>query len=253
LYSFCIVDRLKQDKGYLMKALKAYQMQYQILFRNSEPIPAKEIANSVKNFGRSYDRMVRRIIKDSTILNEDTFKNNAFNLLRSFKMVRSDRFVDIRINMGKIEDSKGKLKDCWEAAKEELHFVRTLLNNQKIEPRTRTLLLLDEETKKRIFPHLWSAFNKLLTITMGKHSYGLLGASKILFSAFPEIVLPVDNPEWLSVFKSVDLGDVINLMAEEIKKWEEETGEYLDHCDSKFELTLPAIYNVMAMEARPLT
>jgi len=91
----------------------------------------------------------------------------------------------------------------------------------------------------------------MLPITMGKHSYGLVGASKILFSAFPEIVLPVDNAEWLKVFKTVDLGDVINLMAEEIKEWEEETGRYFDHCDSKLELTLPAIYNVMAMEARP--
>jgi len=36
--------------------------------------------------------------------------------------------------------------------------------------------------------------------------------------------LPVDTAEWLSVFKTVDLGDVIYLMAEEIKEWERETG-----------------------------
>ena len=165
-------------------------------------------------------------------------------------MVRSDRFC-IELNREKIEDSKGKLKGCWEAAKEELQLVRTLLNDQKIEPRTRTLLLLDEETKKRIFSHLWSSFNKLLTITMSNHSYGLLGANKILFSAFPEIVLPVDNAEWLNIFRVVDLGDAINLMAEEIKKWERETKKKFDHCDAKLELTLPAIYNVMAMEASP--
>jgi hypothetical protein len=40
-------------------------------------------------------------------------------------------------------------------------------------------------------------------------------------------------------------------MADEIKKWEGETKEKFDHCDSQFELTLPAIYNVMAMKARP--
>ena len=100
--------------------------------------------------------------------------------------------------------------------------------------------------------NVWSAFKKMLPIYMGKHSYGLVGASKILFSAFPEIVLPVYNAEWLSVFKTVDLGDVINLMADEIKKWEGETGKNFNQCDwATPRLTLSSIYNVMAMKARP--
>ena len=227
-------------------------MQYKILFRNSKPIPAEKIANSVKNFGRSYDRTVRKIIKDSNILTEEIFKKNAATLLINFRMVRNGPFRGIKVNGGKVEDPKGRLKACWNETKDELLLVKTLLNNKKIDPRTRTLLLLDEDTKKQIMLNVWSAFKKMLPISMGKHSYGLVGASKLLFSIFPEIVLPVDNAEWLSIFKTVDLGDVINLMADEIAKWEGETGKNLNQCDCLTpQLTLPAIYNVMAMKARP--
>jgi len=87
---------------------------------------------------------------------------------------------------------------------------------------------------------------------MGKTSYGLVGASKILFAVLPEIVLPVDNNQWLNVFKTVDLGDVINRMVSDIKQWEKVTGKKLNEMVlSKRLTTLPSVYNVMAMAARP--
>ena len=86
---------------------------------------------------------------------------------------------------------------------------------------------------------------------MGKNSFGLVGASKILFSVLHEIVLPVDNAEWLTVFKTVDIADIINLMADEILAWELKTGQQLQQCDYNEITTLPSIYNVMAMKARP--
>ena len=85
---------------------------------------------------------------------------------------------------------------------------------------------------------------------MGKTSYGLVGASKILFSVLPEIALPVDNAEWVTVFKTVDYADVINLMADEIKAWEEQTERELQGSDENKYTTLPAVYNVMAMKAK---
>ena len=76
--------------------------------------------------------------------------------------------------------------------------------------------------------------------------------SKLLFAVLPEIVLPVDNTQWLKVFRTVDLGDVIGRMASDIRQWEEVTGERLDNMDSQRVLTtLPSVYNVMAMDARP--
>lgn len=80
-----------------------------------------------------------------------------------------------------------------------------------------------------------------------------MGASKILFSIFPEVALPIDNAEWRTVFKTVDFGDVIHLMTEEIKQWEKGTPVPLDSIGENDEdgpTTLPAVYNVMAMRAR---
>jgi len=91
----------------------------------------------------------------------------------------------------------------------------------------------------------------LLPLTMSTHSYGLVGASKILFSVLPEIVLPTDNTQWKQLFKTVDLGDVIRFMIEDIRMWEDVNGVYLNKLDSSHRLTtLPSIYNVVAMKAR---
>jgi hypothetical protein len=68
---------------------------------------------------------------------------------------------------------------------------------------------------------------QLLPFTIGETSYGLVGASKILFAVLPEIVLPVDNNQWLKVFKTVDIGDVINRMVYEIEQWENITQQNL--------------------------
>jgi len=93
---------------------------------------------------------------------------------------------------------------------------------------------------------------KLLPFTMGKTTYGLVGASKILFAVLPEIILPIDNSQWLRVFKTVDIGDVIRRMVFDIQRWESITGEKLNEMDYSRRLTtLPSVYNVMAMAARP--
>lgn len=129
--------------------------------------------------------------------------------------------------------------------------------NQKIlkeaacQPTERTLVLLDAPRRAEVVALVWQASKKMLPITMGTTSFGLVGASKVLFSVFPEIVLPVDNAEWLQVFQTVDLGDVISRMADEINAWENATGQQLEKCDTGSpQLTLPGVFNVMAMEAR---
>ena len=91
-------------------------------------------------------------------------------------------------------------------------------------------------------------FKRLLPLCMSETSWGLVGASKLLFSVLPEVALPVDNNQWRKLFKTVDYSDVICLMATEIIEWERLSGQRIDECDPNS--TLPAIYNVMAMEAR---
>jgi len=226
---------------------------YKILFKNGHPIMPAQLTSCINNFGKSYNATVRNIIQNSEELNEATFKYNAAKLLINFKMVRKGPFHGLKINDSQeVHDPKGNLKSCWEATKNDLLSTHQIIKNAGCHPRTRTLVLLDQFIREEVVSKIWSAFKKMLPITMGKYSYGLVGASKILFSVLPEIVLPLDNAQWLFVVKTVDLGDVINRMADEIIAWENETGFQLQDCDKeKPQFTLPAVYNVMAMEARP--
>ena len=74
---------------------------------------------------------------------------------------------------------------------------------------------------------------------------------KYYFQFSLSLFLPVDTAEWKYVFKTVDLGDVINLMRSEILEWEKQTGQWIDSDKpANVPSTLPAIYNVMAMKAR---
>jgi len=64
--------------------------------------------------------------------------------------------------------------------------------------------------------------------------------------------MPIDNAEWFYVFKTVDMGNVLHFMVSNIQKWERITGRQLNNLDpSKRLTTLPFVYNVMAMNARP--
>ena len=92
-------------------------------------------------------------------------------------------------------------------------------------------------------------FKGLLPVCMSEASWGVVAASKLLFSVFPEVALPVDNNQWKKLFQTVDYSDIICLMAYEIIEWERLSGQKIDACDPNIS-TLPSIYNVMAMGAR---
>lgn len=55
----------------------------------------------------------------------------------------------------------------------------------------------------------------------------------------PEIVLPIDNYMWLKMFKTVDIGDIIEGMVLDIQQWENETGQKLNEMDPQL-TTLPS-------------
>ncbi|MFC1524021.1 hypothetical protein ACFL6N_04440 [Thermodesulfobacteriota bacterium] len=228
--------------------------QHNILFKKGRPISSKNISKCIHEFGRSYNATVRKIILNTNELDEVIFKANAVRLLNNFGMARSGPYKGIKLlKSGKIVDPKNNIAASWNAINAELKLAKNILQISKCQPRTRTLVLLNSDTRIKVVSILWGAFKKLLPITMGKTSFGLVGASKILFSVFPEIVLPVDNAEWLHVFKTVDFADVTYRMADEIMAWEKSTGKQLENCDrGNPQLTLPGVFNVMAMKARPL-
>jgi hypothetical protein len=148
-------------------------------------------------------------------------------------------------------NGKEKLRICWNVVGANLLEINNSVCKSGL-LRDRYILEISEREREELIAEIWLITKKLLPFTMGKTSYGLVGASKILFSVLPEIVLPVDNAQWFQVFKTVDLGDVLRRMVFDIQKWEGLTGEQLNNLDhSKRLTTLPSVYNVMAMLARP--
>ena len=212
---------------------------------NGQPISPSMISKEIDRFGDGYNEATRVIITNSRVLAEDgeKFIECASRLLSSFKMTRRGPFHAKNLEVN--------LRRCWNEVGADLLEI----NNSVISsgfPRDRYLLGLNDIEREELIVKIWIITKKILPITMSKTSYGLVGASKILFSVLPEIALPVDNTQWLYVFKTVDFGDVLRFMISDIQKWEGITGMQLNELDkSKRLTTLPSIYNVMAMYARP--
>jgi len=219
----------------------------EILFdKNNLAISSDDISDKITAFGDSYNDAVREIINNSKVLdnNGEVFIKCASRILSNFGMTRSGAFH------GKMNEV---LHNCWNAIGANLIEINNSVLKSGLS-RDRYILEISELEREKVIAKIWLITKKLLPFTMGDYSYGLVGASKILFSVFPEIVLPVDNTQWLRVFKTVDIGDVLHRMVIDIQKWEGMTGRQLNVLDpSKRLTTLPSIYNVMAMLARPKT
>lgn len=217
-----------------------------ILFiSDGQAITSQNIHNEIARFGDSYINATYKIIQDSKELDIDgkVFIKCASLILSSFGMTRSGPFKKGR--------NKNILLDCWSEVGSGIIEIKNSVLQSGCS-RDRLLLELGQQQLEELIVDIWIVMKKLLPFTMGKTTYGLVGASKILFAVLPEIVLPIDNSQWLHVFKTVDIGDVIRRMVFDIQRWESITGERLNEIDYSRRLTtLPSVYNVMAMAARP--
>jgi hypothetical protein len=218
-----------------------------ILFREGgRPIAPAKITASIATFGDAYSDATSDIIRDSASLDEDgaVFVRCALRILSSFGMTRSGVF-----HAGGAE----ALQECWREIGASLVDIRASVDASGLS-RDRYVLQLVDHERKAIIEEVWLLMKRILPFTMGKTSYGLVGASKILFSVLPEITLPIDNAQWLYVFKTVDLSDVLQWMVIDIQEWESITGKKLNTLDASARLsTIPSVYNVVAMAARPKT
>jgi len=206
------------------------------------------------DFGKGYNRTVSMAIENSNAgLDKKVFRQNVGMLMPNFLMGRAGPFKGLKYSSGCVEDPNNIISKCWKSIGEQAVQLRSFIDERNQGNRKRTLVVMSDSERKKVAAELWRIFKALLPVCMGKHTMGLVGASKVLFAVLPEVALPIDNAEWRHVFKTVDFGDVILLMAEEIVEWEKTTGMHLDECDPNGTLTLPAVYNVMAMKARPKT
>ena len=224
-----------------------------ILFdRNGNPMSPESIRRSIINFGHSYNETVRGVINNSrTSVNREIFFENVAKLMPNFKMTRQGPFKGINYSGGNVKDPKGQIAACWEGIDDNAVKLRDFLNQENPESRARVLVAISHSAQKEVSLQLWKMFKKLVSLCMGKNALGLVAASKVLFSVFPEVALPIDNAQWRNVFKTIDYGDIILLMASEIAEWERIVKIHLESCHLYNNFTLPAVYNVMAMKAKP--
>ncbi|MFC1516893.1 hypothetical protein ACFL7E_09095 [Thermodesulfobacteriota bacterium] len=171
--------------------------------------------------------------------------------MANFKMTRGGPFKGVKCIDGKLKDPNGIVASCWDITHQDLIQLRSFLDEKCTGKRGRILVELTNSDRDYVVSKLWLVFKKILPLCMGEMTWGLVGASKILFAVLPEIAQPVDNVQWKKVFKTIDYSDVISTMAAEIDEWERKVNVPLDSCDPLLHSTLPSIYNVMAMKARP--
>jgi len=223
-----------------------------ILFdAKSSPIPPEQIETCVGEFGQGYRRTVQDIISRSKPgLTRDIFSRNVAQLMPNFKMTRRGRFHGVKYEQGRVQDPKGQITTCWSACGQNVQQIRNSLGQQNIN-RRRILVDMPASSRGQVIINLRTAFNLLIPVCMGKVTNGLVASSKVLFAVLPEIAMPIDTTQWQKVFKTIDYGNIIALMADEIMAWEKQTKQFLDSCDPAPDATLPSIYNVMAMKARP--
>lgn len=229
-----------------------------ILFdAQNTPIPQADISTCVQNFGNGYRQTVQEVIfRTHAGLSQNIFTVNVAQLMHNFKMTRGGPFkeVDYAITatgQPQIQDPRGQIAACWSAIGNDVILLRNFISQQGVQNRTRSLLQVSTAAKTSIISDLWKIFRMVVPVCMSEGTYGLVAASKILFAVLPEVALPIDNVQWKKVFRTIDYENIISLMADEIMAWEKQTGQLLDSCDPSPDATLPAIYNVMAMKARP--
>jgi len=228
-----------------------------ILFRKSgNPYSPRFVERCVSQFGPSYNTVVLEIINRSRAnLTREVFLTNVALVMPNFLMTRQGPFYGLRYirEKDRITGNTRRVRQCWDIAGKEIRRLKKFIRSNKVHSYQRILVDMASDDREEVALRLWKIFKMLLPICMGKSTLGLVAASKILFSVFPEVALPVDNTQWRAVFKTVDYSDIIMHMAEEIAWWEKKTGRQLNFCvpDYLEAMTLPAIYNVMAMKARP--
>ena len=148
-------------------------------------------------------------------------------------------------------DPNGVIERCWDVAGKRVQRLQKFIQQKDMGKRSRVLVEFDAQTQEYVIKELSEIFERLKKIKIGKSFVTRVAASKVLFATIPEIAIPIDKAEWDYVFETEKYEAILTIMINEIKEWEIKTEEKLESVDNKKPTTLPSIYNVMAMSARP--
>jgi len=221
-----------------------------LFYDDGEPVDPRCIKRFLSSFPNSYTKVVTGIIESSKALDEEHFKKNIGTLIPNFGMTRKGALSGIKIGKnGKLQDPNGIVDECWKKIGADLLAIKLITNNSG-----RALQELQGKDREYVINKTSELFKTLCGhVNARSGQITRVGASKILFSVLPEIAVPVDTAEWNKVFRTKDnYKQILTTMTDEISEWEEKTKEKINRFDpNEPKTTLPAIYNVMAMSARP--
>ena len=222
-----------------------------VLFEPSgNPYSSIYISYCVAARERHYCQAIQEITTTTeNLIDFGVFSKNAVRLLVSSKMTRRGPFQGVRLVQGEIHDPEAMLYRVWDIIGKPSVEVKSLLLDAGIQNRSRIMIEMPEPIMDTIVESLWKMFKRLLPLCLGVNTLGLTAASKILFSIFPEIALPVQKSHWKDLFQTVDYTDIIYLMRAEISEWEKRSQKRLNECDPLGSFTLPVFYNAAAMLA----
>ena len=225
-----------------------------ILFKKDcNPYSPRFIEKCIQNFGKGYNETVCKVINNSADgLNKEVFRQNVAILMPSFLMGRAGPFKGVKCMDAKVVDPGEQITACWFSIGKDAVALRKFISQHCKRSRGRVMVETSRSIREEIASQLMRLLARLSSVCWTENSFGLVGASKVLFAVLPEVALPIDNAEWKKVFRTIDYSAIITTMADEIKRWEMSTGTKLDSCEPSGCLSLPGIYNVMAMKARPL-
>jgi|APIni6443716594_1056825.scaffolds.fasta_scaffold400314_1 hypothetical protein len=220
-----------------------------VLFKPSgEPHSSICISYCLASRERHYAQAIQELTRNTEdSIDIDIFLRNAVRFLVSSKMTRRGPFQGVRLVCGGIYDPEMILEKVWAAIGKSIVDLKSLLLGAGGNNRPRILIETPAPVMDRIVSDLWRMFKKLLPLCLGVNTLGLTAASKILFSIFPEIAIAVEKNHWNNLFQTVDYTDVIGIVRAEITEWERRSQKRLNDCDPHGSITLPVIYNAVAL------
>jgi hypothetical protein len=227
---------------------------YKVLFYDDgDPFDYRAIKRFLFAFSPDYTATVQTIIPNSERMSEGAFRFNIARLMPTFGMTRQGAFQGLKLQKnGVISDPRHVIDSCWRAVGEDIRSIKAIMEQNSKAQRSRIIAELSQGSRDYVIKETSRLFDVLSKIQVKDSFIGRVGASKVLFSVLPEVALPVDNAEWDDLFETDSYGQILRTMSTEIKEWEQKTGRNLEKSDAHKFTTLPSIYNVMAMSARPL-
>lgn len=222
-----------------------------ILFDHTgEPHSSILISYFVAKRQQTYAKTVHEIIESTeNSIDFDIFSNNAIRFMVVSNMNRRGPFQGVRLIRGSVHDPQAIVSKIWDSVGKLIVELKTQLLDMGSQERSRVLVEAPDSVIDNIALKLWKIFNQLVPLCLGVRTFGLTAASKILFSAFPEIALPVDDYQREKLFQNIDYLNIILMMKAEIVEWEKRNQKRLNCCDPFGFITLPVFYEAAIREA----